>query len=120
VNLRKLGGVEARVTAVDAQRTLIRLVADRSSQRMEAVAGGTAVGGFGLVATGMLAVVAAPVVVVATPLALGAGYATARMGRMRYADLVDDLEGLLDDVERGLRPVTLTDDVRRVLRQLRS
>lgn len=95
-------------------------MADRTPQRTEAVAGATAVGGFGLVATGVVAVITTPVVVAVSPVALGAGYATARAGRRRHAALVDDLEGLLDDVERGTRPVTLSDDVRRVLRQLRS
>lgn len=120
VNLRKLGGVEARTSVIDTGRTLVRLVADRSPQRTEAVAGGSAVSGFGLVAAGVLAIVATPVAAAATPVALGAGYATARMGRSRHVALVDDLEGLLDDVEHGTRPVTLSDDVRRVLRQLRS
>jgi hypothetical protein len=120
VNLRKLGGIEARTSVIEPGRTLVRLLADRTPQRTEAVAGATAVGGFGLVATGVIAVITTPVVVVAAPVALGAGYATALTGRSRHAGLVDDLEGLLDDVERGTRPVTLTDDVRRVLRQLRS
>ncbi len=119
-SLRKLARVEARTSIVDHGRTLVRLVADRAPQRTEALAGGAAVGGFSLVATGVLVAVATPIVAVATPVAIGAGYATARMGRSRHADLLSDLEGLLDAVERGSRPVTLTDDVRRVLRHLRS
>ena len=87
-NLRKLSRVEARTSAVDAERTLVRLVADRSPQRTEALAGGAAVGGFSLVATGVLVVVATPVVAAATPVALGAGYATARMGRSRHDGLL--------------------------------
>ncbi len=119
-NLRKLARVEARTSFVDPERTLVRLAADRTPQRTEAMAGGAAVGGISLVATGVLAVVTTPILVAATPVAIGAGYATARVGRLRHADLLADLEGLLDSVERGIRPVTLTDDVRRVFRQFRS
>lgn len=119
-NLRKLARVEAHTSIVDHDRTLVRVVADRSPQRTEALAGGAAVGGFSLVATAVLVVVATPIAVAATPVAIGAGYATARIGRARHVDLLADIEGILDAVERGIRPVTLTDEVRRVLRQLRS
>ena len=118
--LRKLVRVEARTSAVDAGRTIVRIVADRTPQRTEAIAAGSVIGGLGLVVTGMAAVVTTPVVVAAAPVALVAGAATARTGRKQHTDLLADLEHLLDTVERGVRPVTLTDDVRRVLRQLRS
>jgi hypothetical protein len=118
--LRKLARVEARTSAIDGQRTIIRLLADRSPQRTEAVAGGSVIGGVGLAVTGVAAVVTTPLVVAAAPVALVAGAATARRGRRQHAELLADLELLLDTVERGVRPVSLTDDVRRVLRQLRS
>lgn len=118
--LRKLARVEARTSAVDGQRTIIRILADRSPQRTEAIAGGSVIGGLGLLATGVAAVITTPVVVAAAPVAIVAGAATARTGRRQHAELLADLEHLLDTVERGVRPVTLTDDVRRVLRQLRS
>jgi len=119
-NLRKLGRVEARTSVIDHGRTLVRLVADRTPQRNEALAGGATIGGLGLAATGTLAVMMTPLIAVAAPIAVVAGAATARTGRKQHSDLLSDLEMLLDTVERGARPVTLTDDVRRVLRQLRS
>lgn len=119
-NLRKLGRVEARTSAVDQGRTLVRLIADRSSQRNEALAGGATIGGLGLAVTGMFAVMVTPLIAAAAPVAVVAGVATARTGRKQQHELLADVESLLDDVERGVRPVTLTDDVRRVLRQLRS
>jgi hypothetical protein len=119
-NLRKLTRVEARTSAVDNGRTLIRVTADRSPQRNDAIAGGTLVGGLGVVATGSLAIVATPIVAAAAPIAIVAGVAAARTGRKQHHELLNDLENLLDGVERGMRPVTLSDDVRRVLRQLRT
>lgn len=117
--LRKLVRVEARTGAIDEVRTIVRITADRTPQRAEAITGGTVVGGLGLVAAGAAAIVTTPVVVAAAPVALVAGVATARTGRKQHTELLADLEHLLDTVERGVRPVTLTDDVRRVLRQLR-
>ena len=118
--LRKLPRVEARTSLIDEHRTIIRIVADRRPQRTEAIAGGSAVGGLGLVVTGAAAVVAVPVAAAAAPVAVVAGVAVARTGRKQHGELLSDLEMLLDTIERGVRPVTLTDDVRRVLRQLRS
>ncbi len=118
--LRKLVRVEARTSAVDEHRTIVRLLADRSPQRTEAIAAGGVIGGLGLVVTGMAAVATTPVVAVAAPVALVAGVAAAHTGRTQHTELLADLEHLLDTVERGARAVTLTDDVRRALRQLRQ
>jgi hypothetical protein len=118
-SLRKLARVEARASAIDHSRTVLRVVADRAPQRSEALVGGAAVGGLGLAVTGIAAAAVSPLVVAAAPVAVVAGAATARTGRAHERDLVANLEHLLDIVERGLRPVTLADDVRRVLRQLR-
>ncbi|MTA11236.1 MAG: hypothetical protein F2534_01400 [Actinobacteria bacterium] len=119
VQLRRLQRIEARASVIDGGRTILRLIADRTPQRNEAIAGGSVVGGLGVAVVASAAVLTTPIVLAATPVAVVAGAATARTGRRRHADLVADLEGLLDTVERGVRPITLTDDVRRVLRQLR-
>jgi hypothetical protein len=119
--LGKLVRVEAITSAVDHQRTLIRLIADRRPQRSNAVTGGSLVGGVGMVTAGSLAIVTAtPLVAAAAPVALAAGIATARTGRRQHHDLLTDLEDLLDAVERGTRPVTLSHEVRRALRNLRT
>ena len=118
--LRKVARIEARTSVVDEQRTIVRLLADRRSQRTEAVAGGSAIGGAGLVVGGATAFVAVPIAAVVAPVGIVVGVAVARTGRRQHHELVTDLEHLLDAVERGVRPVTLTDDVRRVLRQLRG
>ncbi len=119
-SLRKLVRVEARASTIDDRRTVVRVLADRTPQRTEALVGGAVVGGIGVAAAGAVAVVVSPLVMAAAPVAVVAGTATARAGRRHQRSLTADLEHLLDTVERGVRPVTLADDVRRVLRQLRS
>jgi hypothetical protein len=118
-NVGKLAGIEARCSSVDAQRTLVRLIADRSPQRTTALTSGGVVAGSWLAATGVAAVLVSPLAMVVAPFGIVAGVILARRGRRQHRDLSVDLENLLDTVERGIRPVSLTEDVRRVLRRLR-
>ena len=76
--LRKVARIEARTSVVDEQRTIVRLLADRRSQRTEAVAGGSAIGGAGLVVGGATAFVAVPIAAVVAPVGIVVGVAVAR------------------------------------------
>ncbi len=116
----RLVRVDGLVTPVDASRTLLRVIADRSPQRTGALAGGATVGGAALVVTTTVAVAVSPLVVVAAPVAAVAGVAAARAGRRQHEELLVDLGEVLDAVERGRRPVPVSDSVRKVLRAIRS
>lgn len=119
VGLAKVAVVEAQASAVDEGRTVLRLAADRADQRTELLAGGAVTGGVGAAAAGAAAVILTPIALVALPVAAAAGAGVASLGRKQRAMLADELDRVLDAVEHGLRPVTLSDDVRRVLRSIR-
>lgn len=113
-----LGGVErveVRTSVIDPQRTLVRVVASRQPQRKVALAGGASIGAAGVALGATAAVVAAPVAaVVAVPFAAG-GVVVARRGRRAAQELGDDLERMLDAIERGSRQVSLSAELKRML-----
>jgi hypothetical protein len=119
VGLAKVAVVEAQASPVDESRTVVRLAADRADQRTEVLAGGAVTTGVGAVAAGAAAVALTPLALVAVPVVAAAGAGVASIGRKQRALLADELDRVLDAVEHGLRPVTLSDDVRRVLRSIR-
>ena len=119
VGLAKVAVVEAYASAVDEGRTVVRLAADRSDQRTGLIVGGAVTSGVGVAAAGTVALVLTPVALVAVPVVAAAGAGVASVGRKQRALLADELDRVLDAVEHGLRPVTLSDDVRRVLRSIR-
>jgi len=112
--------VVAAASAVDGQRSVVRLAADRRSQRTGIAAGGAVVGGVGVVGVAVLSVLTAPLLLVTTPLVLGAAVGVAAQGRKQAADLARELDAVFDAVEQGTEPVTLTDSLRRVMRGPRS
>ena len=111
--------IQARTAEVEPGRTLIRLIADRRARRSTVVTTSAVATGTAVAAIGTLAVVASPLALVGTPLALVIGGATTRVGRRQAERMADELERLLDAAERGARPQTLSDDMRRVIRSLR-
>lgn len=119
VGLAKVAVVEAAASTVDDGRTVLRLVADRAGQRTEVIAGGAVTSGIGLAATGTLALALTPFALVGLPVVAVAGAGVTSIGRKQRAMLADELDRVLDAVEHGVRPVTLSDDVRRVLRAIR-
>jgi hypothetical protein len=118
---RLLGGhvrVEARTVPIDAQRTAVRIVVDRSAKRRDNLIGGVVVTGLVGAPIVALSIIATPFIAVAAPLAAVAGVAAARADRSEARDTAGRIEQLLDQAEDGVRPVRLSDDVRRVLRQI--
>jgi len=117
--LSKVARLQATASAVDEQRTVLRLVADRRSQRSGVATAGAVTGGLAAVGLGVAAVAVSSVLIVATPLAVVAAVGVARKGREQAADLACELDAALDAVEMGTAPVTLTDTLRRVIRETR-
>jgi hypothetical protein len=118
---RLLGGhvrVEARTAPIDAQRTAVRIIVDRAAKRRDNTIGGYATAGLAFVPVVGLAIVVSPLIAAAAPLAAVAGVAVARVDRGQARDTAGRVEQLLDQVEDGVRPVRLSDDVRRALRHL--
>ena len=107
--------VVASAEDTGAGTCIVRIEADRSTERRTMAGEGaavTAVGALGLLVTGLLA---GPVVLVVAPVVALAGVGVAARGRGR-ADRVEHEVGLvLDAVEQGSDPTRLaTDVVRRV------
>ena len=118
--LAKVGLIEARAASLDEQRTVLRLLADRTGQRTGVIAGAAFTSVSGLLVAGTLAMIITPIALVAAPFALAAGAGVAALGRKQRDALDDELDRLVDAAERGVGPVTLSDDVRRVLRSIRA
>jgi len=112
--------VEATASAVDDQRSVVRLVADRRGQRAGMAAGSAAVGGVTVAGIAVVSVLTAPILLVTTPLAVGAAVGIAALGRKQAAELADELDAVFDAIEQGNEPVTLTDSLRRVMRSARN
>jgi hypothetical protein len=117
--LAYLERIEVHTSTVDQQRTLVRVLVSRRPQRTIALAGGVSLGAAGVVAAAGAAVVATPLAVVGVPIA-ASGLVVARRGRRQASELTDDLERMIDLVERGSKPVSLSADLKRMLRTLRS
>jgi hypothetical protein len=117
--LAKVARLQATVGEVDDEHSVVRMVADRRGQRSSRVVGSAVVGGMGIVGVGMVAVAFSPALIVATPFAVGAAYGVARKGRAQAADLATELEAVLDSVEQGATPITVTASLRRALRSPR-
>lgn len=117
--LAYLERIEVHTSVVDEQRTLVRVLVSRRPQRTVALAGGATLGAAGVAAAAGAAVVATPLAIVGLPIAMS-GVMVARRGRRQANELNDDLERLIDLVERGSRPVSLSADLKRMLRSLRS
>lgn len=113
-----LGGVdrvEVRTSVIDPQRTLVRVTASRQPQRKVALAGGASIGAAGVVLGATAAAAVAPMAaVIAVPFAAG-GVIVAHRGRRAASDLTDDLERILDVVERGSHQVSLSAELKRML-----
>ena len=118
--LSRVARVEATASGVDDQRSVVRLVADRRSQRTAIAAGSAAVGGVGLAGIVFVSVMATPALLFTAPLAVGAAMGVAVQGRKQAAELADELDAVLDAVEHRAEPVTLTDSLRRVVRNARG
>ncbi len=100
--------------------TVVRVEVDRARDRRTSAAAGAAVAVVATAGTVVLAAVTAPVLLVATPVALVAGVRVAGGGRSRADVVAGEVDRLLDAVEDGVRPVRLRTDVaRRVIGRTR-
>jgi hypothetical protein len=113
--LGRLRRVVASAEDTGAGTCIVRIEADRSTERRTMASEGaavTAVGALGLLVTGLLA---GPVVLVAAPVVALAGVGVAARGRGRADRVEHEVELVLDAVEQGSDPTRLaTDVVRRV------
>ena len=118
--LSKVARLQASVSEIDGQRSVLRVVADRHGQRSGVVAATAVVGGIGASGAAVAAVFVSPLLLVAAPLAMGAAAGVARQGRKQAAALADEIDAALDAVEHGMPPVTLTDSLRRAFNSPRQ
>lgn len=118
--LSRVARVQATASAVDGQRSVVRLIADRRGQRNGIAAAGAVVGGVGLVAIAVASALTAPALLLTAPLAIGLAVGVAAAGRKQATELAGELDAVFDAVEQGIEPVTLTDSLRRVVRSARD
>ncbi len=117
--LSKVQRVEAVASPVDDGHTVLRVLVDRSKERSGMAVGGSVVGGMILTGTVVTGVLFSPLLLAATPLAAVAGAGVALVGRRQAHELGDAVDELLDGVDCGATPVTITEGLRATMRQLR-
>lgn len=119
-----LAGVkEVRAAAVEADQgsTSLCVVADVSDQRIQSVVAGSAIAAGGTFVVGTVALVTAPVTLVAVPVALGAGWVTARLShRYRVKHVIEEVEITADQVATGSPPPSRTVEVVEAVGRLAS
>lgn len=114
--LGDLARVEATAVDTGSGTCAVRVTADRRRERTLRAAFGAAVATAGTAVVTGVAVVTVPAVLLATPLAIGAGTGLAATGRRSANEVGDELARVLDAVGHGETPVRLgTDVVRRVI-----
>jgi hypothetical protein len=116
--LAKLRSLVAIAAPVDERTTLVLVAADLRGERAWATAGGAGVAGASAAGLGALAVVASPLVLVALPVAAGAGVAVASTHRRAVSRTLRELDALLDAVAAQRTPARLTDAARAVARRV--
>lgn len=110
----KLGAcerVDAAARDTGNGSSVIRITVDRTTGRRLAGGGGTAVAVAGMTGVVVAAVVATPVVILATPAAIAAGVGVALTGRKRARDAEREIRRLLEAVSAGTDPTRLSVDV---------
>ena len=110
-------GVLREVTATASDTGLgscaVRITADRRSERQWFVGGGAAVAATGTTGVVIAAIVATPLVLLASPAVVAAGAGVAARGRARARRTEREIVRLLDAVEQELAPTRLGVDVAR-------
>lgn len=117
--LSKARRVEAAASAVDGERTVLRVAVDRSKERSGIVAGSAVAGGVVLSGTVVAGIVLSPFVLAAAPLAALAAGGVARVGHRQADELEDCVEDVLEAVDQGTVPVTITESLRATIAALR-
>ena len=117
--LSKARRVEAAASAVDGERTVLRVAVDRSKERSGIVAGSAVAGGVVLSGTVVAGIVLSPFVLAAAPLAALAAGGVARVGHRQAEELEDCVEDVLEAVDQGTVPVTITESLRATIAALR-
>jgi hypothetical protein len=92
---------------------VVRIEADRRRDRTVRVASGVAVGGAATAGVVGVALVTAPLLLLAAPVAIAAGCGIAATGRGRANRVVRELDRVIDAVEQQMQPVRLRTDVYR-------
>lgn len=108
--------ITAVAVPVEERRTIVRLTLGRESQRRGAMWGGTAVAATGMTGLSIVAIASAPLLFLASPVAIGAGAAIAVHGRRQAEVARRQLECLLDDVEQGATTPSIATVVKQLAR----
>ena len=95
---------------------VVRVEADRHRDRTVRVASGVAVGGAAAVGVVGVALVTAPLVLLAAPVAIAAGCGIAATGRARANRVVREVDRMIDAVDQQVEPARLRADVYRRVR----
>jgi Flp pilus assembly protein TadB len=92
---------------------VVRIEADRSGERRTVAAEGTVVAGASAAGVVVAALVATPLLLVVTPVAVLAGIGVAASGRSQAGTVEREVERLVDAVDQHVDPVRLRVDVAR-------
>ena len=106
-------GCEASAGESTPPSSVVRLTLDRTRDRTSVATRGAAVSGAGVVGSLAAVTVLVPGLLVVTVPAIGLGAWLARGGRRRAGTMGEGLDRLLDVVDAGDRPPTMTDKIRR-------
>jgi hypothetical protein len=91
---------------------VVRIEVDQSRSRRTA-ATGAAVAGIAIFGTLVLAILAGPMILIATPIGLAAGVGAAGAARSRAGEMAREIDRVLDAVDQGVAPTPLRADITR-------
>ncbi len=109
--LARVRRLEAAVTAVGPDRSLVVLRVDTSASRITAAAGGATVAGSGALTSAVAAVDWTAWAWLGVPVAVAGGVGVAAARRAYLADVDEDLESVLDGLASGGAPTSLLESV---------
>lgn len=111
--------VTATAVAVGTSRSLARVTIDRTANRTGYATAGGSVTAIGVAGSVVLAVVATPALVALAPVAAVGGVLVARSGKRGAQRAEREAQRMLDAVQRGEWPRSVSDDVRDAFRNRR-
>jgi hypothetical protein len=111
--------VTATAVAVGTSRSLARVTIDRTANRTGYASAGGAVTAVGVAGSVVLALVATPALIALAPVAAVGGVVVARSGKRGAQRAEREAQRMLDAVQRGEWPRSVSDDVRDAFRNRR-
>jgi hypothetical protein len=111
--LGDLGQLTASARDTGDGSCVMRIEADRSTNRTHAIVGGAVVGTMGATGVVAAAAIVSPLIAIASPIVVIAGLGVAATGRTKAARVRRELARVLESVHQGTAPTRLSIDVAR-------